>query len=205
MIDFSKNKVVGNYFLRYGLVSFLIVFWVWKQEKKKIWYSLRKEKKRILRTVLKSLFFFALLHFAFKFILTSIAPDLLSKSEKINMLGDIIADRNENPGRFGLIIFGLCVLAPIIEECIFRYFIFYLLGKKNPFSYFFSFFSFVLAHYHWEENIWVLFFQYSAASLGFIYVYGKSRWNLLAPILLHSLANFLFIMITLLSPSCSLI
>jgi len=68
----------------------------------------------------------------------------------------------------------MCVLAPIVEECIFRYFVFKIFSWKNYLSYLISFFSFILAHYHQGENIPILFFQYSMATLGFIYIYKKS-------------------------------
>jgi membrane protease YdiL (CAAX protease family) len=87
----------------------------------------------------------------------------------------------------------MCVLAPIVEEGIFRYFIFQTFGRKNLLSYLISFFTFILAHYHRGENILLLFLQYSVATMAFIYIYKKSGWKLLSPILLHSLTNFLFI------------
>src|SRR5438876_6722356 len=99
----------------------------------------------------------------------------------------------------------MCALAPIVEEGIFRYFIFQIFGRKNPLSYLFSFSTFILAHYHRGENILLLFFQYSVVTLGFIYIYKKSGWKLLSPILLHSLVNLLFIVMVLISPTFSLI
>ena len=99
----------------------------------------------------------------------------------------------------------MCVLAPIVEECIFRYFIFRIFGKKNPLAYLCSFFTFILAHYHQGENVFLLFFQYSVATLGFIYIYKKSGWKLLSPILLHSLVNLLFIVMVMINPTRSLI
>jgi membrane protease YdiL (CAAX protease family) len=101
---------------------------------------------------------------------------------------------------------GLCILAPLVEECVFRYFIFKIFGKKNLFPYLLSFFSFIFYHYSWQgENIAILFLQYSVASFGLIYVYKKSNWNLLSPILLHSLINLLFIGILFINPDCFLI
>jgi len=40
-----------------------------------------------------------------------------------------------------------CVVAPLVEECVFRYFIFEILGKNNPFSYFASYLTFTFSHW----------------------------------------------------------
>jgi membrane protease YdiL (CAAX protease family) len=96
------------------------------------------------------------------------------KSGRINTHISIITYSKGNWGKLAQIFLGLCVLAPLVEECIFRYFIFKIFGKKNPLAYFCSFFTFILVHYHWGENILLLFFQYSVATLGFIYIYKKS-------------------------------
>lgn len=202
-----KSKSVWA--MRSALVCFLVVGWVWKQEKKKIYYSLRKQKKQILQQAVFSLGFFALFHFILKFFwsLMVSSTNLPHKSTIINNSIEVITGIKAEKKFGGLIgiLAGMCILAPLVEECIFRYLIFSLFGKKNIWAYFFSFFTFILAHYHWGENILVLFFQYSVASFALIYIYRKSNWNLLAPILLHSLINLLFIGITIISPNCSLI
>ncbi|MCE8159145.1 MAG: CPBP family intramembrane metalloprotease [Candidatus Moeniiplasma glomeromycotorum] len=206
--NWVKNKYLGKFFLRYVLVGFLVVSWVWKQEKKKIYYSLRQQKKLIFRQAVFSLGFFTLFHFILKFFwwLVTSSTNFPHKSAKINTLIKVITDSKARKvsGIIGLLV-GLCILAPLVEECIFRYFVFALFGKKNYFAYFFSFFAFILAHYHWGENIPVLFIQYSVATVAFIYVYKKSNWNLLVPMVLHSLVNLLFLTITLINPSCFLI
>jgi len=101
--------------------------------------------------------------------------------------------------------FVICILAPIVEESIFRYFIFRILGKNNYFSYFISFFTFILVHYHRGENFLLTFFQYLIPNLGFIYIYKKSSWKLLSPILFHALVNLFLIIIVLINPRFSLI
>ena len=179
-----------------------------KTEKKKICYSLRHQKKQMLRQAVFSLGFFALFHFILKFYwwLMISSTNLPHKSSIINASIKVIMDiKTEKFGGLVGIVVGMCILAPVVEECIFRYLIFSLFGKKNYLAYFFSFFAFILAHYHWGENVPVLFLQYSVAAFGFIYVYKKSNWNLLVPMLLHSLVNLLFITIILVNPSCFLV
>jgi len=64
---------------------------------------------------------------------------------------------------------GSCLFAPIIEECLYRFFVFEILGKNNPFSYLLSYFTFILAHWQIRgENFAALFIQYSVATIGFI-------------------------------------
>ena len=204
---YVSEKLTGKFFIRYAVLCFLITFWVFQQEGKKIWYSLRKEKKKIFWQAIKLLFFFALIHFALKLILGWAVSfsSVNIKSGRINTHISIITDSKEKWGKLAQIFFGLCVVAPLVEECIFRYFIFKIFGRKNPLAYLCSFFAFILVHYHWGENIPLLFLQYSMATLSFIYIYKKSNWNLLAPIFLHSLVNFLFIIMVLISLACPLI
>jgi membrane protease YdiL (CAAX protease family) len=67
------------------------------------------------------------------------------------------------------VIFGSCLVAPIIEECLYRFFIFEVLGKRNIFSYLLSYFTFILAHWQISgDNFVSLFAQYSVAAIGFI-------------------------------------
>ena len=203
--EYISKKITGKFFIRYVILGLLITFWVFKQERKKIWYSLRKEKKQIFYQAIKILLFFVLIHFALKLIIGGIFSWSNIKSARINAHISFITNSKGNWGKMAQIFFGLCVLAPIIEEVIFRYFIFQIFSRKNPFSYLLSFFTFVLAHYQRGENIFLLFLQYSMATLGFIYIYKKSGWKLLSPILLHSLVNFLFIIMALINPACPLI
>lgn len=204
---YVSEKLTGKFFIRYAVLCFLITFWVFKQEGKKIWYSLRKEKKKLFWQAIKFLFFLVLIHFALKLVLGWVVSSSLPniKSGRINTHISIITDSKWKWGKLAQIFLGLCVLAPLVEEGIFRYFIFRIFGKKNPFAYLCSFFTFILVHYHRRENILLLFLQYAVATWGFIYIYKKSGWKLLSPILLHSLVNFLFILIVLINPSCSLV
>lgn len=203
--QYVSEKLTGKFFIRYAILCCLITYWVFQWEGKKIWHSLRKEKKKLFCQAIKLLFLFALIHFAFKLVVGWMTSWANLKSEKINTQIEVITNSKNHGWHLAQIFFGMCVLAPIVEECIFRYFVFKIFGRKNPFSYLFSFFAFVLAHYHRGENIPILFLQYSVATCAFIYIYKKSGWKLLPPILLHSLVNLLFITITLAAPICSLI
>ena len=171
---YVSEKLAGKFFIRYAILCFLLTLWVFKREGKKIWYSLRQEKKQIFWQTIKLLCFFTLIHFALKLVLGWVVPSSSNiKSEKINTQISVITNSKNNWRHLAQIFFGMCVLAPIVEECIFRYFIFRIFGKENPLAYLCSFFTFILAHYHQGENILLLFFQYSVATLGFIYIFIK--------------------------------
>jgi membrane protease YdiL (CAAX protease family) len=186
------------FFLMHLLFFYWLVEWLKKNEKEFI-FPLVNEKKKIFCQSIYLLLAFSTIHFILKFFFTD-------KSDKIKDLV-IAIDKNKNNLWFLIrIIFGLCVLAPLIEEIIYRYVVFEIFGKKNYFSYFLSFFVFILAHYCWRgENIATLFLQYSVASFAIIYIYKNSDWNILSPILLHSLINLLFIAITIINPNSFLI
>jgi len=203
MFQFDLSTWVQNNFWRIfsfnAFLCFLLVCLVIKKEGKRIYHSLAKEKLKILWQVISLLFFLAIIHFILKYFFPY-------KAEKIKELIFAIDTNKNNFWRLSRIFFGLCIFAPIIEEIVYRYFVFNIFGKKNPLSYLLSFLAFILAHYCWHgESISILFLQYSLASFGLIYIYKKSNWNLLAPILLHLLINLLFIGITVINPNCSLI
>ncbi|RHZ36972.1 CPBP family intramembrane glutamic endopeptidase [endosymbiont GvMRE of Glomus versiforme] len=180
-------------------ITILIVYWAFRCQGKQIWLSLRKEKKQIFRQTGIFLLVMALIHFFIKWLLSF--SHLPLRAKLIEKLVQLIT---EAKGFLGLlpIILASCVIAPIIEECLYRFFIFKILGKNNPFSYLLSYFTFILAHWQVRgENFVSLFVQYSVATVGFIWIYKKSNWNLAYPIILHSLVNILFIGIVLISPN----
>ena len=203
MFQFDLSTWVQNNFWRIfsfsAFLCFLLVCLIIKKEGKRIYYSLAKEKLKILCQAACLLFVLVIIHFVLKYFFPY-------RADKIKELVVAINTNKNSFWRLTRIFFGLCIFAPIIEECIYRYLVFKIFGKKNLLSYLISFFAFVLVHYCWRgESIGVLFLQYSLASFGLIYIYEKSNWNLLSPILLHSLINLLFIGMVLVSPSCFLI
>jgi membrane protease YdiL (CAAX protease family) len=118
----------------------LLVCLIIKKEGKRIYYSLAKEKLKIFWQVVYLLFFLAVIHFVLKYFFPY-------QADKIKEL-TVAIDTNKNSfWRLTRIFFGLCIFAPIIEECIYRYFVFNIFGKKNPLSYLISFLAFILAHY----------------------------------------------------------
>jgi len=181
-------------------IFFLLVCLVIKKQWRRIYYSLNKEKAKIFYQTISFLSIITIIHFVLKFF----SP--FDKAEKIQDLISVINSNKKNYWNLIRIIFGLCVLAPIVEEFVYRYLVFNIFGKKNIFPYLISFFTFIFGHYCWRgESIRALFLQYSVASFGLIYIYKKSNWNILSPILFHSFINIIFIALTLINPNSFLI
>src|SRR5947208_11649405 len=95
------EKLAGKFFIRYAVLCLLITCWVFQQEGKKIWYSLREEKKKIFWQTIKLLFFLTLIHFALKLVLGWMAPSSWSniRSGRINTHISIITDSKGNWGK----------------------------------------------------------------------------------------------------------
>lgn len=170
---------VLEHFWKYFVVQIpclICAFWVIPSQWKEITSSVRKKsnKKAWMWT---AIFFIVRLIFAF-----------IIKSE-VN--GQILETFNLSPTLFFIL---ACLIAPITEECFFRYLIFKNFNKKKWTPYILSFFGFMLMHstyfsFSWE-GFGELFINYWFLSWLFIYVYRKSNWNLIFPIAFHFINNF---------------
>jgi len=173
MFQFDLSTWVQNNFWRIfsfsAFLCFLLICLVIKKERKRICYSLAREKAKIFWQAICLLFILVIIHFVLKYFFPY-------QADKIK---ELVVAINVNKNSFWCltrIFFGLCIFAPIIEECVYRYLVFKIFGKKNFLSYLISFFAFILAHYCWRgESIRVLFLQYSLAGFGLIYIYKKSN------------------------------
>ena len=98
--------------------------------------------------------------------------------------------------------FLACIVAPIAEECFFRYLIFANFKKNNLFPYLLSAVSFILVHFSYFEfslvGLLSLIFLYLPLTVYLIFVYYLSDWNLTFPIVVHFLNN-LVVFITIAS------
>ena len=208
MENWNKTKeLTESYFFplrKWWWIIILVVYWAFHCQGKQIWFSLRKEKKKIFQQVSIFLLTMTLVHFLVKLIFVSLSH-LPPRAQLIEKLIQQITEARTFWGYLP-VIFGSCLVAPIIEECLYRFFIFKILGKNNPFSCLLSYFAFVLTHWQLKgDNLVSLFIQYSVAAVGFIWIYKKSNWNLIYPIILHSLVNVVFISIVLINPNFILI
>ena len=137
-----------------------------------IFFAKREEK--LFRQASIFLLVMTLFHFLVKLIFVSVSH----LPPRAKLIEKLVQQITEAKSFWGLlpVILGACLFAPIVEECLYRFFIFEILGKNNPFSYLFSYFVFILAHWQVRgENFAALFIQYSVASIGFIWIYKKSN------------------------------
>ncbi|KLL03148.1 MAG: hypothetical protein MRECE_26c011 [Mycoplasmataceae bacterium CE_OT135] len=155
-------------------VVILVVYWAFRCQGKQIWFSLRKEKKKLFRQVSIFLLVMTLIHFLVKLIFVSLSLSHLPP--RAQLIEKLIQQITKARNFWGLLpaILGSCLFAPLIEECLYRFFIFKILGKNNPFSYLFSYFTFILAHWQIRgENFISLFVQYSVAAVGVLFEFTK--------------------------------
>lgn len=91
--------------------------------------------------------------------------------------------------------FLACIVAPIAEECFFRYLIFANFKKNNLFPYLLSAVSFILVHFGYFEfsllGFLSLIILYLPLTIYLIFVYYLSDWNLAFPIAVHFLNNLI--------------
>lgn len=94
--------------------------------------------------------------------------------------------------------FFICLVAPIAEECFFRYLIFANFAKNSLWPYLLSFFGFISIHASWfiaAPALWSHLLGYGLLTAYLIYLYRRSGWNLAFPIAAHFLNNLIFFII----------
>lgn len=201
------NELIEQYFLplkKWWWLYLLITYQVFRSQGKRIWSSFRFEKWKVWKKTLTFLIFFVTLHFLLKSILLSLSLSHVEQSKLVQLSIKRISEV-KSPLWYPLIFLGSCVWIPVLEECVFRYFIFETLGQKNSLSYALSFVSFILSHWMPGDNLLVLLIQYSVPTIAFITIYVNNKYNLLYPILLHSCTNLLLITLALIKPNFPLI
>lgn len=92
----------------------------------------------------------------------------------------------------------VCIVAPLGEECVFRYLVFKIFNKKNPLTYLFSGTGFIFMHWAGPVsgilNLTTLSFlllTYLPMTIVFILSYKVTNWNLTYPLFFHFLWNFI--------------
>ncbi|MCE8162829.1 MAG: CPBP family intramembrane metalloprotease [Candidatus Moeniiplasma glomeromycotorum] len=95
---------------------------------------------------------------------------------------------------------SLVIIAPLGEECVFRYLVFEIFGKKNPLAYPVSAVSFIFAHWIGPTigggllngtTFQLLLLNYLPMTIFFICAYWISDWNLTYPLYFHFLWNLM--------------
>lgn len=188
--EIKKSLWLTQFF--FFLIMLFITIYYFKKHWKDVWKSLKNPKFRLWLWIIGIL----LVSF-FSYFLLQIIFSRLGIYQKKPVQTDLVPKADL---RFFL---SACLLAPVVEECVFRWFIFKIFGKKNPFSYLISFFSFTLAHAPKMLFIYGLhpsftIFNYGIGAIGLIFIYRLSNWDLTYPIILHFLNNFSVFLLLLL-------
>lgn len=98
----------------------------------------------------------------------------------------------------------VCIIAPLGEECVFRYLIFEIFDKNKPLAYIFSSMFFIFLHWTGPAQgllnfttIQLLMLTYLPLTFFLIYTYRKSKWNITYPIYFHFLWNLFVFLLTI--------
>ena len=129
------KELAESYFYplrKWWWIAILIVYWAFRCQGKQIWFSLRKEKKKLFRQASIFLLVMTLIHFLVKLIFVSVSH----LPPRAKLIEKLVQQITEAKNFWGLlpVILGACLFAPIVEECLYRFFIFEILGKNNLFS-----------------------------------------------------------------------
>lgn len=132
--------------------------------------------------------------------------DVKTKQQKLQEIKKTVSEPSKksiNPLLFYVIhpiisFIAIVLIAPIAEECVFRYLIFEIFRKDNPLAYIFSAIGFIFIHWMGSASgllnfttIKLLLIFYLPMTILFIYAYRKSKWNITYPIFFHLLWNLL--------------
>lgn len=178
------NLGLGSGF--WSLLSFQVPFlicaaWVLPREWKRI-------KAAFTEIIYHQIWLVVLLNFAFILLLNLVGS------------GELIFEQVKTFRKIGPLatFFLTCLIAPIAEECFFRYLIFDNFSKNSFLPYLFSFFGFVFVHMGWligTANFWFHLLGYGLFAFYLIYLYRQSGWNLAFPMVAHFLNNLIFFII----------
>ena len=183
-----KNKLLINILLiTFDFLTLAVLIFIYKKDFKKSIDDLNKNYKEKLLFSLK-IWLFGLLFMMVSNTLIDLIVNGIAENEAINR---VIIDKYTFYA-----IPSIIIIAPICEEIIFR------LSLKKAFKndllfMFASGFLFGLAHVIGSTGLELLYIlPYGALGFAFAYIYAKNK-NILCPILMHMLHNFICILIIL--------
>ncbi|RHZ37114.1 CPBP family intramembrane glutamic endopeptidase [endosymbiont GvMRE of Glomus versiforme] len=169
----------------YGVVAIGLTALAFRQQKDKIISAWKKEKGKILLWASVCLCITLVTNFLLRF-LSALVSGKTEKPLNQQQLESLISPSFWNWTVTG---FSLLILAPLLEELVFRWLLFETFGN-NYFSVFFSALTFGFAHYHGETSAAgiLTFLIYPIMGFAFAYVY-KTKKNIIWPIACHFLNN----------------
>ena len=178
------------YWCFFGVVSIGLAVLAFRQQKEKIIHSWKKEKWKIIGTALLWVFVWFIIHG----LLIQLAR-LFSEGKQIEKpLNQQLWEKQlqqQKSSFWGLALIGLrtVILAPFVEELVFRWLVFETFGK-NYLSVLISTVTFGFAHYLSEQSV-IFVLPYLIMGFALAYIYRKKDCNILWPMALHFSNNLI--------------
>ena len=151
----------------------LIYFGIYFQDEKK----LLKVKK--LRNSVVSFILFIPLLFLISFIIQNILPEYKQQEIVLNFKSNLLKDKT--------ILLQVLIIAPVVEEIIFRGYIYRILKTKVPIMFAIIISSILFSFIHYNVLSFILLF---VLSIFLTYIYERNG-SIMCPIIIHSLFNLI--------------
>ena len=151
----------------------LIYFGVYFKEEKKLFKA-----DKIIKSIISFILFIPLL-FLISFIIQYVLPDYKQQEIVLNFKSTLIEDKG--------ILLHVLVIAPIVEEVIFRGYIYRILKSKIPIIFATIISSTLFALVHYNVLSYILLF---VLSIFLTYIYERNG-SIICPIIIHSLFNLM--------------
>lgn len=161
--------VFNELFFLIGIMYFAIYF----QEEKKL-----LKTNEIIKSVISFVIFIPLL-FLLSFIIQYVLPEYKQQEIVLNFKSTLLEDKG--------ILLDILVIAPIVEEIIFRGYLYRLLKSKIPIAFSMIISSTLFAIIHFNILSYTLLFM---LSIFLTYIYERNG-SIVCPIIIHSLFNLM--------------
>lgn len=161
--------VFNELFFLIGIMYFAIYF----QEEKKL-----LKTNEIIKSVISFVIFIPLL-FLLSFIIQYVLPEYKQQEIVLNFKSTLLEDKG--------ILLDILVIAPIVEEIIFRGYLYRLLKSKIPIAFSMIISSTLFAIIHFNTLSYTLLF---VLSIFLTYIYERNG-SIVCPIIIHSLFNLM--------------
>ena len=151
----------------------LIYFGIYFREEKKLFKT-----DKIIKSIISFTLFIPLL-FLISFIIQYVLPEYKQQEIVLNFKSTLIEDKG--------ILLHVLIFAPIVEEVIFRGFIYRILKSKLPIIFSMIISSTLFALIHYNVLSYILLF---VLSIFLTYIYERNG-SIICPIIIHSLFNLM--------------
>lgn len=166
-------------------VALAVIAWS-NYQKEKITNTWKYHRKDLLKTV----FFWFFTNFFVSLILRLLVGFFINSAGEMPINQQILDKNMVSGGAVGkiLLIFQMLIMAPILEEVVFRWLIFEIFGQR--------FFSIIISAllfglYHWRGEAGFAWLVYVWGGFVIAQIYHKANYNLIYPIAFHFITNLI--------------